>query len=354
VVIGRCVVPKELLTVSADELVPPLERLLHGEASKLIDEDDFKTFDLFLFAGILVARHSSHIGDDLILLRLAASKLARAGRLQKARDLTEQGLQLAGEDSLRARLPWFAYTDVYQRLHNPLEALIGIACTFACSAEITTEQAWYEIYLLMRLFRDLHMADLAKPLLPRGQALVRDLGPDGEYQHRFATLELGLRLFELEPGRVGGKAEVEAFVSDAEKLCSTVLARNDEIAPAATLLAHGIYLGRFRRLAVPENATRTLELVLARIEEPLRTTIRALTIETPSAHEVFQAMDDEDHSAFSFFLGSGCREQEVSHAEWSDVDFQHRIFTVRAKPEWGFAPKTATFSRSCGGRSSGI
>ncbi len=56
--------------------------------------------------------------------------------------------------------------------------------------------------------------------------------------------------------------------------------------------------------------------------------------------KVFQAMDDEDHSAFSFFLGSGCREQEVSHAEWSDVDFQHRIFTVRAKPEWGFAPKS--------------
>jgi hypothetical protein len=241
-----------------------------------------------LFAGILVARHSSHIGDDLILLRLAASKLARAGRLQKARDLTEQGLQLAGEDSLRARLAWFAYADVYQRLHNPLEALIGIACTFACSAEITTEQAWYEIYLLMRLFRDLHMADLAKPLLPRGQALVRDLGPDGEYQHRFATLELGLRLFELEPGRGGGQAEVEAFVSDAEKLCSTVLARNDEIAPAATLLAHGIYLGRFRRLAVPENATRTLELVLARIEEPLRTTIRALTIETPAPTKFFK------------------------------------------------------------------
>jgi integrase len=54
----------------------------------------------------------------------------------------------------------------------------------------------------------------------------------------------------------------------------------------------------------------------------------------------FDAMDEEQRSTFWFFLGTGCREQEVSHAEWSDVDFQHRIYTVRAKPEWGFAPKS--------------
>jgi integrase/recombinase XerD len=56
--------------------------------------------------------------------------------------------------------------------------------------------------------------------------------------------------------------------------------------------------------------------------------------------KVFQNMDEEEHSIFSFFLGTGCREQEVSNAEWSDVDFQHRIHTVSAKPEWGFAAKS--------------
>jgi integrase/recombinase XerD len=56
--------------------------------------------------------------------------------------------------------------------------------------------------------------------------------------------------------------------------------------------------------------------------------------------KVFQTMNEEEHSIFSFFLGTGCREQEVSNAEWSDIDFQHRIHTVSAKPEWGFAPKS--------------
>ena len=41
-----------------------------------------------------------------------------------------------------------------------------------------------------------------------------------------------------------------------------------------------------------------------------------------------------------FFLGTGCREQEVSHAEWSDIDWQRHTFTVKAKPRWGFTPKS--------------
>jgi hypothetical protein len=303
VVIGRCVIPKELLTVPADELVPPLERLLHGEANKLIDEGDFKTFEHILYPGVLAARHSSHVGDDLVLLRLAASKLALAGRSQKARDVTEQCLQLAGEDALRSRLAWFAYADVYERLHNPLEALIGMACTFACQADVSTEQAWYEIYLLIRVFRDLHLTELAKPLLSRGQSLVHELGPDGEYQHRFVTIELGLRLFELNPNSDGGTADIEEFLGKTERLCSEVLKRNDDIVPAATLLAQGIYFCHLRGLAVPENVSATLNSVLLKIEEPLRETIRALTTKTPSAQQVLSLVRRVEPARYSSDTG---------------------------------------------------
>jgi hypothetical protein len=284
VAIGQCILPKELLTVSADEFVPPLERLLQGEVAKLIHEGDFKTFDAILFAGMLAARHSTHVGDDLVLLRLAASKLAFAGRGQKARDLTEQALQLAGNDPLRKRFAWFAYAEVYQRLHNPLEALFGAACVFASPTEITTEQAWYEIYLFMRLLRDLHMVEFAKPLLPIAKALVHELGPEGEYHHRFSTIELSIRLFELlaKPDA----REVKPFTSDVESLCETVLEKNDEAAPAASLLAQAIYLHRLLGIVVSTKTTATLELTLAKTEEPMRTTVRALTLEMPTAQQV--------------------------------------------------------------------
>jgi integrase/recombinase XerD len=56
--------------------------------------------------------------------------------------------------------------------------------------------------------------------------------------------------------------------------------------------------------------------------------------------KLFDGCTADEHAVFSFFLGTGCREQEVSHAEWSDVDWQHHTFTVQAKPEWGFTPKS--------------
>jgi integrase len=52
------------------------------------------------------------------------------------------------------------------------------------------------------------------------------------------------------------------------------------------------------------------------------------------------AMDDELRIRFRFFLGSGCREQEVQYATWNDLDLSAKTFTVSAKPDVGFTPKT--------------
>lgn len=286
IVIGRCILPTELLATPADSLMDPIKRLLQGEASKLADEGDISTFEKLLFAAVLVAGHSSNPSDDLNLIRLGAAKLALAGRVQKARDLIEQGLQIVGKNTARTRLAWFAFADVYQRLNNPVDALLGMTCTLACKAEITTEQAWYETYLLIRLLRDLHMPQIAKSLLPVGEALLEELGEAGEYQHRFVTLELSLRLVELLDDSAGREVEVQEFVADAEKLCTTVLQRNDEIAPSATLLAQGIYLCRLLKIHFHESASCTLESVLAKVGEPLSSLIRTLTIQTPLAASV--------------------------------------------------------------------
>ena len=52
------------------------------------------------------------------------------------------------------------------------------------------------------------------------------------------------------------------------------------------------------------------------------------------------ACDEELRVRFRFFLGSGCREQEVQFASWNDIDFGAKTFTVTAKPDVGFTPKT--------------
>lgn len=54
---------------------------------------------------------------------------------------------------------------------------------------------------------------------------------------------------------------------------------------------------------------------------------------------LFAASDPEEQLLFQFFLGSGCREAEVAHATWRDVNFSDKTFTVHSKRDRGFGPK---------------
>lgn len=42
---------------------------------------------------------------------------------------------------------------------------------------------------------------------------------------------------------------------------------------------------------------------------------------------------------YRFFLGTGCRDKEVSFATWSDIDWTNRKYHVRGKSDVGFTPK---------------
>ena len=55
--------------------------------------------------------------------------------------------------------------------------------------------------------------------------------------------------------------------------------------------------------------------------------------------KLFAAFDAEEKFIFAFFLGTGCREQEVSHAEWSDINWVDHTHTVQSKPRWKFKTK---------------
>jgi len=52
------------------------------------------------------------------------------------------------------------------------------------------------------------------------------------------------------------------------------------------------------------------------------------------------AMDDEERIRYKLFLGSGCRDKEVTFAAWNDIDFDKRTYHVRRKEDVGFTPKS--------------
>jgi integrase len=65
--------------------------------------------------------------------------------------------------------------------------------------------------------------------------------------------------------------------------------------------------------------------------------IRAYTRE--EVRSLFTVCGTEDRLVFEFFLGSGCRESEVAHACWEDINFEAKTYTIREHLEIGFQPK---------------
>jgi integrase/recombinase XerD len=56
--------------------------------------------------------------------------------------------------------------------------------------------------------------------------------------------------------------------------------------------------------------------------------------------KLFAAMDDEARIRYRFFLGSACRDREVTFAAWTDIDFKANTYVVRKKDDVGFFPKS--------------
>ena len=82
-----------------------------------------------------------------------------------------------------------------------------------------------------------------------------------------------------------------------------------------------------------------LQHVVERKDLPHYTKKKAKAYQLSDLRTLFAAATDRDRLLFEFFLGSGCREQEVMYMTAQDIDFADRLVHVHAKPEWDWKPK---------------
>ena len=78
---------------------------------------------------------------------------------------------------------------------------------------------------------------------------------------------------------------------------------------------------------------------LIKLEKPVEEDVVAYTVEEIEA--LFSNMTAEEKLVYTFFLHSGCREQEVQYATWADLNFRNRTYRVtgQGKTDVGFVPK---------------
>lgn len=65
----------------------------------------------------------------------------------------------------------------------------------------------------------------------------------------------------------------------------------------------------------------------------------AIPYEADELKKLFAAMDPEESIRYKFFLGTACRDKEVTFAAWSDIDFTKGLYHIRPKKDAGFTIK---------------
>lgn len=282
IVLGARRFPPELLNVPAEQAMAGFSRLVEHMGHRLEDDGDVQTIETILGLALSIAPLSSDSNEDLRILRLVATSLAMSGRVQRARDLAEQGLVFAAEDPQRRRIAWHAFADIYARLGNFSEALIALACCAAADDRPDWEQIWGESLVLLRVFRDMGMVELGRPLVAPARKALRELRAQPRYFTRLETAELQMRLLELDHDKDAPRSELDRFIAKVTINVQKTLELQDEIEPAASLLANSVRLAAERRTDVDDQSHAVLSRALEESPRPFRYLIEAAASLNPS------------------------------------------------------------------------
>jgi integrase len=74
-------------------------------------------------------------------------------------------------------------------------------------------------------------------------------------------------------------------------------------------------------------------------EMPIVETDPATPYSEADLKKLFAEMNEEETLLFKVFLGTGCRDREVTFASWADINFEKKTYTVRGKADVNFHVK---------------
>jgi hypothetical protein len=306
-IMGRAVLPTELLTEPADKFLPVVEKLLIRFGDDLGSEKDDRAFMNWLRFGTALAPHSGDPNKDLSLIRQAAALLIPAGKMQTARDLAELVLEVAGEDAIRQRIAWSVFADIYHRLRNSTEALVALACAAAGDPCITENQAWQEADTLARLLRDIGLYDAARHVIAKARTILQGMQLAGVNSHRLDLMHLQIDLLEQRHLGEPDSERIAALLSGVTEVAKRSLEIHDDPTPVAVLMGQIVRLAHEKSVPVPTEAAKALVELLALVSPGAGTLIRAVSEEQPTAEQILALHHATERARYSQDAGFDVR-----------------------------------------------
>jgi hypothetical protein len=244
-----------------------------------------------------LTRHVPGAGDDIQALRVLAGKYAQIGHHQRARDLAELILQVAGDLPERRRLAWSAYADIYQRGYSFADALVGLACAAATQARLPASELYQETYALLRVVRDLGHFERAESLLEMCRHLYTKMGMTDLMRHRMEVVGLTLQISKFSNTDL---SSLKLLLQDCQHSLEEAIKLGDEPNVAAFLFAQVI--GMYERAGgqVPDESSALKDKVLGILGPDAASYLRTLAAARPSSSDLVALHNRIGHPRYSY------------------------------------------------------
>lgn len=315
---GADVLPVELMKEDLPRILSGYVHLMSFLATReIMGNEDVPVLSQNLLAGLMVARATRDEGAPADLIALAGGGLARFGYFQGARDLAEHMLSMvdALSSSPARRNAWRCYADLYQRVHNPLESLLGMTCAaFADEpgSTVSVSRFWNDVNNLVRTLRDLGFTEQALDAMLTVRAFLEANGEFADLRTRWSFLRCSMAIDAIEQSEGPAKAAAAgAYVADIASLIDEAIELHNDLVPLVSLAAQVV-----RNLdgLVPDGA-RVLQMAIDRATA-------LLTEAQRRAVEVFMPIELE--AVIPRFAGSRTRYS-------ADLSTDLRVLSVAAR-----------------------
>jgi hypothetical protein len=279
----RVPLPAYVIGGNAAGLARLIRNFIEHGVAKFHQADDLETLSLQAHILVPLARHVPGTYDDLQALRVLAAKFSLMNNHQRARDLAELIVEIAGDQPGRRRLAWSAYADIYQRSHDANDALLALACARATRAPLPVSDLYHETYTHLRTLRDIGLHSAAEVLLEKCSKLYGELGMTDAMRHRLEIVGLTL---QINKGADMEVAALQTFLENCLRVFLDAVRLGDELFAAAYLFVQA--LGQYERaggqLTIETAAAK--QQALTAIGPEAGATLQAISAKRPTAAEL--------------------------------------------------------------------
>lgn len=294
--------PAHLLTLPADAALHHLKRMVQFVIEQE-QTDDSHNLRLLLMVAFAVAPHAERRNYDLEILRLVTSRLVVSGQAQLARDLVEAGLTATHGRSDRLRLAWYAYGDVFHRMHNRSRALMAFGCALATEGHVDLEHAYYETMGIVRVLRDTGLLEPARQFLDRSERLLIQMGMHAHTGHRIETMRLGLRMIELNATHSRDGVAWSALLRAIDTNLQDVMREQDEVAVVLVMAVQALHHADDLGLEIEPQTRGRIQDALRAVGEITAELVRLASNAAVGPERLLERARAAQHARYSDDLG---------------------------------------------------